>query len=151
MWATSPDNYSFSSFTSAATVNLTTTDGFGITLAKNSGSNNPAWSSSQARVYAKGSLTISIPAESNYRITAITYTYVLNKGGKNNVTPTIDGVSGTGDAGSWNSSTKTWTASGTGATSVAFTTSGSAGNVGFTAVSITYTNSGGGGSSNPTV
>lgn len=144
VWAASPDNYSFSSFTSAATVNLTTTDGFGITLAKNNGSSNPAWSSNQARVYAKGSLTISIPAAGDYKITSITYTYVVNKN-KSGVAPTIDGVSGTGDAGSWNSSSKTWTASGDGATSVAFTTSGTAGNVGFTAVSITYTTSGGGG------
>ena len=147
MWAASPDNYSFSSFTSAATVNLTTTDGFAISLAKNNGSNNPLWNSSQAKVYAKGSVTISIPTESNYKITAIAYTYSVNKGGKsNNIAPTIDGVSGTGDAGSWNSSTKTWTATGSGATSVTFSTSGTAGNIGFTAVSITYTSSGGGGS-----
>ena len=150
VWATSPDNYSFSSFSSSSTVNLTTTDGFTITLAKNKGGTDPAWASSQARVYAKGSLTITIPAASNYKITSVIYTYVVNKN-KNNVAPTIDGVSGADDTGTWNSSSKTWTASGTGATSVTFSTSGTAGNVGFTAVSITYTSGGGGGSNNPTV
>ena len=150
MWATSPDNYSFSNFSSSSTVNLTTTDGFTITLAKNNGGTDPAWASSQARVNAKGSITITIPAASNYKITSVIYTYVVNKN-KKNVAPTIDGVSGADDTGTWNSSSKTWTASGTGATSVTFSTSGTAGNVGFTAVSITYTSGGGGGSNNPTL
>ena len=132
-WATADVEYNFSSFTSEATVTLKTdNDNLTITLAKNNGSTNPAWSSNQARLYAKGSLTI---ASANKKITQIVYTYVLNKGGKNNVAPTIDGVVGTTSAGTWVVATKTWTGEDN---EVTFSTSGSAGNVGFTKIEVTY-------------
>lgn len=134
VWAEDPDvEYSFSTFTSAATVTLTPNDDITIKLQKNDGNNNPAWNgtNSEARVYAKGSMVIT---SKNYNIAKIVYTYVVNANNKG-VSPTIDGVTGKEAAGTWNSSTKTWTGS---ATEVTFSTSGSAGNVGFKKVEITY-------------
>ena len=136
VWADDPDvTYNFSLFTSAATVTLKAdNNNLTITLAKNNGSNNPAWSSSQARIYAKGSLTVS---SASGNISKIVYTYVVNEN-KNGVSPTIDGVEGSTNAGTWNSSTKTWEGNDN---AVTFSTSGSAGNVGFTKLEITYANS----------
>lgn len=126
--------YEFSSFTSNATVELTDFDGFVITLSKNEGSTNPTWSSNQARVYAKGSLTVKA---NNAAITSIAYDYVVNKN-KNGVAPTIDRVSGKTDDGIWDADAKTWTGSDD---EVTFSTSGSAGNIGFTSLTITYAKS----------
>ena len=64
-WATDV-TYNFSSFTSEQTVTLKTdNDNLTITLSKGSGSTNPAWTSSQAKVYAKGSLTIASASKKN--------------------------------------------------------------------------------------
>ena len=137
-WATDPDvTYTFASFTSAATVTLKAdNNNLTITLAKNNGSSNPAWVSPEARVYAKGSLKV---ASASGNISKIVYTYVVNKN-KNGVAPTIDGVSGSTNAGTWDVDTKTWEGNDN---EVTFSTSGTAGNVGFTKLEITYASSGG--------
>lgn len=123
--------YNFSSFTSSSSVELTNLDGFVITLAGNGGT-NPAWSSNQARVYAKGSLTVKA---NNATIKSIEYTYVVNQNSRG-VTPTIDGVEGKTAAGTWDAENKTWTGADE---EVTFSTSGTAGNVGFTSLVIRYT------------
>ncbi len=134
---TKPDfetvTYDFSSFTSGTSVELTDLDGFTITL-KGNGGTNPAWSSNQARVYAKGSLTVSA---NNATIKSIEYVYTVNANSKG-VTPTIDGVEGTTDAGSWDVENKTWTGADE---EVTFSTSGTAGNIGFTKLIIKYVES----------
>lgn len=126
--------YNFSSFTSGQTVELTDLEGFVITLNKGEGTTNPAWSSNQARVYAKSSLTVKA---NNATIKSIEYTYVVNAN-KNNVTPTIEGVQGKTNAGTWDVENKTWTGADD---EVTFSTSGSAGNIGFTKLVIKYVES----------
>lgn len=138
VWGTSPETYTFSSFESDDAVVLTDLTGFTITLNKGTASSKPAWSSSQARIYAGGNLVVE---SSTYTITKIVYTYAVNTGGKNKVAPTISGVSGNTNSGSWDVDNKTWTGSDN---KVTFSTTGSAGNLGFTKLVITYTTSGGG-------
>ena len=123
--------YTFTEFTQANTVTIEAPESFTITLLKGNASTAPQWNpgSSQARVYAKGSLVISADAP----ISKIVYTYVVNKN-NSGVEPTIDGVSGNNNAGNWDASTKTWTGNDT---KVTFSTSGTAGNVGFTKVAVT--------------
>lgn len=132
---TKPDfetvTYDFSSFTSGTSVELTDLEGFVITLNGNGGT-NPAWSSSQARVYAKGSLTVKA---NNATIKSIEYAYTVNANNKGKV-PTIDGVAGTTTAGAWDVENKTWTGADE---EVTFSTSGDAGNIGFTKLTIKYT------------
>ncbi len=124
--------YTFTEFISARSVELTDLDGFTIKLVKGeSSSSNPAWSSSQARVYAGGSLTVKA---NNAVIKSIAFNYVVNANNKG-VSPTIDGVEGTTSAGVWDAELKTWTGDDE---EVTFSTSGSAGNVGFTSLVITY-------------
>lgn len=125
--------YNFSSFTSGTAVELTNLDGFVITLAKNSGSTNPAWNatSNEARVYAGGSLTVKA---NNAIIKSIEYAYTVNANSKG-TTPAITGVAGTTGAGTWDAETKTWTGADE---EVTFSTSGSAGNIGFTKLVIKY-------------
>lgn len=124
--------YNFSSFTSSQTVELTDLDGFTITL-KSNGGTTPAWNdgASEARVYAKGSLTVKA---NNATIKSIEYSYVVNANSKN-VIPTIDGVEGKTDTGTWDVENKTWTGADE---EVTFSTSGSAGNIGFTKLIIKY-------------
>lgn len=126
------ETYTFASFESADDVTIETPTNFTIVMHKNTAGTAPAWveSSSEARVYAAGSLVIS----SDKTITKIVYTYTVNANKKGTV-PTIDGVSGSGEAGTWNSETQTWTGS---SNEVTFATSGSAGNVGFTEVKVTF-------------
>ena len=126
------EEYTFTSFTQANTVTIDAPESFTITLLKGSASTAPQWNagSSQARVYAKGSMVISADAP----ITKIVYTYVENKGGSNNVVPTISGVAGKTNAGEWDASTKTWTGNDK---EVTFSTSGTAGNIGFKKVAVT--------------
>lgn len=126
------ETYPFASFESADDVTIETPSNFTIVMHKNTAGTAPTWNSnsSQARLYAKGSLVIS----SDKTITKIVYTYTINAN-KNGDTPTIDGVSGSGDAGTWNSETQTWTGS---SNEVTFATSGSAGNIGFTKVDVTF-------------
>lgn len=136
---TKPDfetaTYNFSTFTSGATVELTDFDGFVITL-KSNGGTNPAWNSgaSEARVYAKGSLTIKA---NNAIIKSIEYEYTVNANSKG-VTPTIDGVAGSTTVGTWDVENKTWTGADE---EVTFSTSGTAGNIGFTKLIIKYVES----------
>lgn len=123
--------YNFSSFDSAQDVEFQDDDEIiTIGLHKGKGTSNPAWSNNQARVYAKGSLVVSC----DQPITSIVFAYIVNAN-KNGVTPTIDGVSGSTNVGTWDAETKTWTGSDT---EVTFSTSGSAGNVGFTSITVTY-------------
>ncbi|MBQ8704801.1 MAG: chitobiase/beta-hexosaminidase C-terminal domain-containing protein [Paludibacteraceae bacterium] len=122
--------------TDVSTPTEAVTDGFTFTFTK--GTNDAAWVSSEARVYAGGSLIIS--SETN-TITNIQYAYVANKGGKAKVAPTITGVSGSVNAGTWNESAKTWSDA-TGDKNITLSTSGTAGNLGFTAITITYTSGG---------
>lgn len=123
--------YTFTEFAQANTVTIEAPESFTITLLKGNASTAPQWNagSSQARIYAKGSLVISAEAP----ISKIVYTYIVNKN-SNNVVPTIDGVTGETNAGTWDSSEKTWTGNDT---KVTFSTSGTAGNVGFTKVAVT--------------
>lgn len=134
---TKPDfetvTYNFSSFVSGTSVELTDLDGFVITL-KGNGGTNPAWSSNQARVYAKGSLSVKA---NNATIKSIEYEYTVNANSRG-VTPTIDGVEGTTTAGTWDAENKTWTGADE---EVTFSTSGTAGNVGFTKLVIKYVES----------
>lgn len=127
--------YNFSSFTSGQSVELTDLEDFVITL-KSNGGTNPAWNvgASEARVYAKGSLTVKA---NNAIIKSIEYDYVVNANSKG-VTPTIDGVEGTTTAGTWDVENKTWTGADE---EVTFSTSGSAGNIGFTKLIIKYVES----------
>lgn len=124
--------YTFGTFTQANDVTLEA-DGYTITLHKNTGSTAPQWNanSSEARVYAKGSVDIV----SSKNIVKVVYDYVENAGGKNNVVPTIDGVAGATTDGTWNAETKTWTGSDT---KVTLTTSGSAGNLGFKSITVYF-------------
>lgn len=126
------ETYTFSSFTQGNDVTLESTN-YTVTLHKNTGSNAPQWNgnSNEARVYAKGSVVVT----SEKNIVKIVYDYVLNAGGKNNVTPTIDGVSGANDAGTWDATTKTWTGKDN---TVTLSTSGSAGNLGFKSITVYF-------------
>lgn len=126
------ETYTFGSFTSANDVNIPAGD-FTITLHKNTGSTTPQWNanSSEARVYAKGSVDIA----SDLNIVKIVYEYVENAGGKNNVKPTIDAVVGATNAGKWNAETKTWTGCDK---TVTLTTSGTAGNLGFKSITVYF-------------
>lgn len=126
--------YTFSEFTSDDNVALTDLDGFTITLSKGTGSSKPAWSSSQARLYANGNLTVKAV---NAEIKSIVYEYTINANKNGNV-PTIDGVTGKTSDGTWNADAKTWTGTDS---EVTFSTSGSAGNIGFTKLTITYAKS----------
>ena len=127
-------------FTGVSTPTTATTDGFTFTFDKGSGSTAPAWNagSSEARLYAKGSLTID---GGENTITSIVFTYVVNKN-KNGKAPTISSVSGASNSGTWVESSKTWSDA-TGDNVIVFSTSGEAGNIGFKSVTITYSTGGG--------
>ena len=122
-------------FTALETPAEATADGLTFTFSKNSGSTNPAWNagSSEARLYAKGSLTIS---SSSKKITKVVYNYVVNKN-KSGKAPTIDGVAGATNAGTWTETTKTWEDA-TGDTEITLSTSGEAGNLGFKSITVTF-------------
>lgn len=121
-------------FTDVATPEDAAADGFTVTFNKNNGSTAPAWNAnnSEARLYAKGSLVIT----GTVTIKSIVFDYVINKNSKGKV-PTIDGVSGTTNAGTWDAESKTWSDT-TGDTEITFATSGDAGNIGFKSLTITY-------------
>ena len=122
-------------FTALETPDEATADGLTFTFSKNSGSTNPTWNagSGEARLYAKGSLTIS---SSSKKITKVVYNYVVNKNSKGKV-PTIDGVAGATNAGTWTETTKTWEDA-TGDTEITLSTSGDAGNLGFKSITVTF-------------
>lgn len=128
-------------FTDVSTPTTATTDGFTFTFDKGSGGTAPAWNAgnSEARLYAKGSLTID---GGENTITSIVFTYVVNKN-KSGKAPTITSVSGTSNSGTWDESSNTWSDA-TGDNEIVFSTSGEAGNLGFKSVTITYSTGGGG-------
>lgn len=131
------DSYTFTGVgtITGGVATLTTSSGNTIRMDKGEGSNNPAWNAgaSEARLYAKGLMTVS----SSETISKIVYSYTVNANSKGD-SPTINGVAGATTAGTWDSENKTWTGSDT---EVTFSTSGSAGNIGFTNVTI-YTGGG---------
>ena len=128
-----PETYNFSLFTSAQSVTLNA-ENYDITLNKSDGSSNPSWvaSASEARLYAGGKLTVT--SHSGITIRKIVYNYNVNEN-KNHITPTVDGASGKTNAGDWNEFTKVWTGSDT---EVTLSTSGTAGNLGFTSITVYY-------------
>lgn len=135
-WA-DEETYTFSSFSSAQDVTLNAKN-FSIELHKNTGSTNPTWlansSTSEARVYANGLVTVKSPKT----ITKIVYSYTINANNKGKK-PTISSVAGNTVAGTWNEGTKTWEGSDN---TVTLTTTGEAGNVGFTSITVTYEGNG---------
>ena len=122
------ETYTFSNFTSSTSVSLKG-QYCTIQLKKESGSTNPAWNSDLAKVYAKGSVTVS---STDRKISKIVYNYtpVPNK---NNKVPTISSVTPEG----FDEKTKTWTST-EGSNSVKMTLGGTAGSFGFTSLEITY-------------
>ena len=121
--------------------NQTATDGVisfvsnGLTFVfdKRNGGTAPTWNanSSQLRLYAKGSLTVS-----GKTITKIVYSYVVNKNKSGNA-PSINSVAGSTNAGVWDEETTTWTSS-DGDNNVMMDLGGDAGNFGFTTITVTY-------------
>lgn len=124
--------YSFGTFTQANDVTFEA-EGFTITLHKNTASTAPLWNanSNEARVYAKGSVEVT----STKNIVKVVYDYTENAGGKNNVAPTIDGVTGSAADGTWDTTIKTWTGKDN---TVTLTTSGAAGNLGFKSITVYF-------------
>lgn len=126
------ETFTFSQFTSAENVTFNSTN-FTIKMSKGtSSSNKPAWVEPEARLYPSGSLTIS----SAKKISKITFNYNINKN-KNGKVPTIGSVKGKTNAGTWNADSKTWSDT-TGDTEITMSTSGSAGNLGFTSITVTF-------------
>lgn len=125
--AQNSETYNFSKFTSAKTVTLSGID-CTITLKQNNGGNAPAWNTNkkEARVYAKGSLTVS----SKKLIKKIVFNYKSNSGTFGSVTPS-----------GYNKSNKTWSSE-SGSNTVTFTMGGTSGNFGFTSLDITYEDDG---------
>ncbi len=122
-------------FTDVKTPAEAVADGLTFTFQKNSGSTNPQWlaNAGEARLYAKGSLTIT---SSDANITKVVFEYVVNKN-KNGKAPTIDGVKGATNAGTWDAETMTWEDA-TGDTEITLSTSGEAGNLGFKSITVTF-------------
>lgn len=125
--AQNSETYNFSKFTGSKTVVLTGKD-CTITLKQNSGQTPPAWNTNnkEARVYAKGSLTVS----SKKLIKKIVFNYQDNKGTFGSVTPS-----------GYDKTKKTWSSE-SGSNTVTFTMGGSKGNYGFTSLDITYVDNG---------
>ena len=110
-----------------------TEKGLTFTFSKRTGSTNPAWNSrsSELRLYAKGSLSVS-----GKTITRIVYTYVENANNSGKL-PTIESVTGATNAGTWDADSYTWSDS-TGDNNVTMSLGGDAGNFGFTKITVTY-------------
>lgn len=127
------EEFTFGAFTETegvATINATN---FTIELKKGSSStNDPAWVSNQARLYAGGTLMVY----SKKLISKVEFEYTINPNKKGNA-PTIDSVKGSKNAGIWDSVKKIWQDAG-GDNTITMLTSGSAGNVGFTKIKVTY-------------
>lgn len=127
------EEFTFSAFTvteGVATINATN---FTIELKKGSSStNDPAWVSNQARLYAGGTMTVY----SKKLISKVEFEYTINPNKKGKV-PTINSVKGSKNAGTWDSAKKIWQDAG-GDNTITMLTSGSAGNVGFTKIKVTY-------------
>lgn len=127
------EEFTFGAFTvteGVATINATN---FTIELKKGSSStNDPAWVSNQARLYAGGTLIVY----SKKLISKVEFEYTINPNKKGNA-PTINSVKGSKNAGIWDSVKKIWQDAG-GDNTITMLTSGSAGNVGFTKIKVTY-------------
>lgn len=125
--AQNSETYNFSKFTSGKTVALAGID-CTITLKQNNGNNQPTWNDNnkEARVYAKGSLTVS----SKKLIKKIVFKYKSNKGTFGSVTPK-----------GYNPTNNTWSSQ-SGSNTVTFTMGGTKGNFGFTSLDITYEDDG---------
>jgi hypothetical protein len=110
-----------------------TEKGLTFTFSKRTGSTNPTWNSrsSELRLYAKGSLSVS-----GKTITRIVYTYVENASNSGKL-PTIESVTGATNAGTWDADSYTWSDS-TGDNNVTMSLGGDAGNFGFTKITVTY-------------
>ena len=128
--STTTEEYTFTSFSSAQEVTLGSTS-FRVKLQKGTGSTNPAWNpgSAEARIYAKGLLTIV----ASKPIVKVVYSYTINANNSGKK-PTVDGVAGKNSAGTWDAATKTWNGSDT---EIILSTSGDAGNVGFKKIVVT--------------
>lgn len=134
------DSYTFTSVgtVTEGVTTLTTSSGNTIRMDKGEGSNPPAWSSNQARLYAKGLMTVS----SSDKISKVVYTYKQNQSG--GVIPDLVSLEGNNsDAGSHDSetdqsgvTTTTWTSSTNAAKAVVLQLGGTKGNYGFTNVTI---------------
>ena len=125
------EEFTFSAFTATEGVATFSATNFTIELKKGS-SNDPAWVSNQARLYAGGTLTVY----SKKLISKVEFEYTINPNKKGNA-PTIDSVNGSKNAGTWDSKKKIWQDAG-GDNKITMLTSGSAGNVGFTKIKVTY-------------
>lgn len=127
------EEFTFSAFTvteGVATINATN---FTIELKKGSSStNDPAWVSNQARLYAGGTLKVY----SKKLISKVEFEYTINANKKGKA-PTINSVKGSKNVGTWDSVKKIWQDAG-GDNTITMSTSGTAGNVGFTKIKVTY-------------
>lgn len=127
------EEFTFGAFTVTEGVATIDATNFTIELKKGSSStNDPAWVSNQARLYAGGTLMVY----SKKLISKVEFEYTINPNKKGNA-PTIDSVKGSKNAGIWDSVKKIWQDAG-GDNTITMLTSGSAGNVGFTKIKVTY-------------
>lgn len=127
------EEFTFGAFTVTEGVATIDATNFTIELKKGSSStNDPAWVSNQARLYAGGTLMVY----SKKLISKVEFEYTINPNKKGNA-PTIDSVKGSKNAGTWDSAKKIWQDAG-GDNTITMLTSGSAGNVGFTKIKVTY-------------
>ena len=126
------ETYSFASFVSANDVTLTAAN-FTIKMSKGTGSTQPAWVSSEARLYPNGTMTIS----STKKIVKVEFDYTINAN-KKGKKPTISSVrGGASDGGNWNETKMIWENS-VGDTLIVMSTTGSAGNIGFKSITVTF-------------
>lgn len=129
------EEFAFSSFKVTDGVATINAKNFKIELKKNNANNPPSWNknNNEARLYPKGSLRVF----SDKTIMKVEFIYKLNAGGKDNKVPTIESVEGASNKGQWDSKTKIWSDA-AGDKNVTMSTSGTAGNVGFTKIIVTY-------------
>lgn len=129
------EEFTFSSFNVTDGVATINAKNFKIELKKNNANNPPYWhkNNNEARLYPKGSLRVF----SDKTIMKVEFIYKLNAGGKENKVPTIESVEGASNKGQWDSKTKIWSDA-AGDKNVTMSTSGTAGNVGFTKIIVTY-------------
>lgn len=126
------ETYSFASFVSANDVTLTAAN-FTIKMSKGTGSTQPAWVSSEARLYPNGTMTIS----STKKIVKVEFDYTINAN-KKGKKPTISSVrGGASDGGNWDETKMIWENS-VGDTLIVMSTTGSAGNIGFKSITVTF-------------
>ena len=129
------EEFTFSSFEVTNGVATINAKNFKIELKKNNANNPPSWNTknNEARLYPKGSLRVF----SDKTIMKVEFMYKLYAGGIDNKVPTIESVEGASNKGQWDSKTKVWSDA-AGDKNVTMSTSGTAGNVGFTKIKVTY-------------